>query len=236
MPAALPVAERGYANPGLLAETDWLAEHLNDPALRLIDTRSAELYAAGHIPGAVNLAAVGSIPRDSNGDMGTPEAFSELAQSLGINADSTVVVYDAPGAQMGMMAWALQYYGFERVQVLDGGFAKWTAEGRQTSTTPGSYPRGDFEARLVEELFCSVDHARTVHGSPNTVFWDVRRPGEFDGSEPGNNARAGHIAGAVHLEWTELLDPETRTFKPAAELRSLLSSRGITPESEIDCY
>src|SRR3954452_21018755 len=140
MPAA-PVSQRGYANPGLLAETSWLADHLNDALLRLIDTRSAELYAAGHIPGAVNLAAAGNIPRDANGDMGTPEAFSALAQPLGVSADSTVVVYDAPGAQMGMMAWALQYYGHERVQVLDGGFAKWTAEGRETSTEVTTYPR-----------------------------------------------------------------------------------------------
>src|SRR3954462_2708199 len=127
MPAA-PVSERGYANPELLTETGRLAGHLDDPVLRLIDTRSAELYEAGHIPGAVNLAAVGRIPRDANGDMGTPEEFIELARALGVSADSTVVVYDAPGAQMGMMAWAFQYYGHEHVQVLDGGYAKWTAE------------------------------------------------------------------------------------------------------------
>lgn len=233
---ALPVAERGYVNSSLLAETDWLETHLDDPSLRLIDTRSADQYAAGHIPGAVNLAGVGSIPRDANGDMGTPEAFNDLARALGITTDSTVIVYDAPGAQMGMMAWALQYYGHEHVQVLDGGFAKWTAEGRGTSTEPASYPPGDFEAHLVEELFCSLDHAKSVVGSANTVFWDVRALGEYDGSDARNNARPGHIAGAVHLEWTELLDPETRTFKPAAALRSLLDSRGITPESEIDCY
>src|SRR6478672_7085547 len=168
---ALPVSERGYANPGLLTETGWLADHLDDASLRLIDTRSAELYDAGHIPGAVSLAAAGSIPRDANGDMGTPEAFSELAQALGINTDATVVVYDAPGAQMGMMAWSLQYYGFEHVQMLDGGFAKWTAEGRPGSTEAGRYPRGNFEAHLVEELFCSLDRAKSVVGSPNTVFW-----------------------------------------------------------------
>ena len=235
MPAT-PVSERGYANPGLLAETDWLAEHLNDPALRLIDTRSKELYEAGHIPSAVNLAAAGSIPRAENGDMGTPAAFSRLAEALGVSADSTVVVYDAPGAQMGMMAWAFMYFGHSRVQVLDGGFAKWTAEGRPTSTTPGGYPAGRFEAQAEEELFCSLDHATSAHGSPNTIFWDVRRREEYEGTEPVNNSRPGHIPGAVHLEWTELLDPETRTFKSGDELRSLLNSRGITPESEINCY
>jgi thiosulfate/3-mercaptopyruvate sulfurtransferase len=147
-----------------------------------------------------------------------------------------VVVYDAPGAQMGAVAWAFSYYGHADVRVLDGGYEKWTSEGRPTSTIPGSYPAGSFEAQIVEDIFCSLDHAKSAHGSAGTVFWDVRRTGEYDGSEALNNPRPGHIAGAVHLEWTDLLDPETKTFKSAAALRALLESRGITPESEIDCY
>jgi len=235
MPAT-PISERGYANPGLLVDTQWLQDHLDDPDLRLIDTRSAELYGEGHIPGAVNLAAYGGIPRAENGDMGAPDAFTALARRLGVSAGSRVVVYDAPGAQMGMAAWAFLYYGHTNVSVLDGGFEKWTAEGRPVTKDVATYPEGDFEARLVEELFCSLDHARSVHGKPNTVFWDVRRPGEYEGTEAVNNPRPGHIPGAIHLEWTELLDPETRTFKPGPELRALLQSRGITPESEIECY
>ena len=231
-----PIAERGYANPHLLVETSWLEEQLNDEGLRLIDARSPELYGAGHIPGAVNLAAHGGIPRADNGDMGTAEAFSRLAAQIGIDAGSTVVIYDAPGAQMGMAAWAFLYYGQENVQVLDGGFEKWTSEDRPVSSKAGAYPPGSFQARTVEGLFCSLDHAKSVHGSPGTIFWDVRRPGEYDGTEALNNARPGHVAGAVHLEWTELLDPETRTFKPGLELHALLESRGITPESEIECY
>jgi thiosulfate/3-mercaptopyruvate sulfurtransferase len=235
MPAT-PIDQRGYANSGLLVDTGWLEQRLTDPDLRLLDTRSAQLYDEGHIPGAINLAAFGAIPRAENGDMGTPEAFTALARQLGVSANSKVVVFDAPGAQMGMAAWAFLYYGHTNVSVLDGGFEKWTAESRPVTTDPGAYPDGDFQAQLVEDLFCSLDHARGVHGKPQTVFWDVRRPGEYDGSDALNNSRPGHIAGAVHLEWTELLDPETKTFKPAAELRILLESRGITPESEIECY
>ena len=231
-----PISQRGYANPQLLADTDWLAAHLTDPDLRLVDVRSAPLYEASHIPGAVSLAAHGGIPRAENGDMGTSEAFTTLARSLGVDAASHVVVYDAPGAQMGMAAWAFLYYGHTNVSVLDGGFEKWAAEGHPTTSEPASYPAGSFEAELVEGLFCSLDHATSVHGTAGTVFWDVRRPGEYDGTEAVNNARPGHVPGAIHLEWTELLDPESRTFKPAVELRTMLESRGITPESEINCY
>ncbi len=168
--------------------------------------------------------------------MGTPEAFTQLARSLGIDAGSTVVIYDTPAAQMGMAAWGFLYFGHTNVSVLDGGFTKWLSEGRPTTDSPGSYPAGSFEAELVEELFCSLDHARSVHGTSGTIFWDVREAGEYDGTEARNNARPGHVPGAVHLEWTELLDPDTRTFKSGPELRALLDSRGITPESEIDCY
>jgi thiosulfate/3-mercaptopyruvate sulfurtransferase len=209
---------------------------LHDEKLRLIDTRSAQLYEAGHIPGAVNLIAYGGIPRAVNGDMGTPEEFSRLAGELGVSVDSTVVIYDTPGAQMGMAAWAFSYYGHPDVHILDGGFEKWTSEGGTTSTAPGGYPDAQFQAKLMEDLYCSLDYAKTAYGSPDTVFWDVRTQAEYEGSQAGNNARPGHVPNAVHLEWTELLDPVSRTFKPARELRELLGSRGITPESEIECY
>jgi thiosulfate/3-mercaptopyruvate sulfurtransferase len=120
--------------------------------------------------------------------------------------------------------------------MLDGGFEKWTSEGRPTSTEPGGYPASRFQAEIVDDLYCSLDHAKARHGSSGAIFWDVRTQAEYEGSQAGNNARPGHIPRAVHLEWTELLDPDSRTFKPAQELRELLGSRGITPESEIECY
>ena len=231
-----PISERGYANPQLLVDTGWLGTHLDDGDLRLIDVRSAELYGASHIPGAVNLAAHGGIPRAANGDMGTEDEFNRLAREIGVHPDSAVVIYDAPGAQMGAAAWGFMYFGHTNVRVLDGGFAKWLAEGRTTTDQTGVYPEGSFQAHIVEELFCSLDHARSVHGTSGTIFWDVRRPGEYDGTEGVNNPRTGHVPGAIHLEWTELLDPESRTFRAASELRPLLESRGITPEAEIECY
>ena len=234
-----PVSDRGYARPELLAETGWLADHLADANLRIIDTRAEPLYREAHIPGAASLVTAGGISRADNGDMMEPEAFARLAGSLGIGPDTTVVVYDAPGAAMGMLAWSLLYYGHPDVRMLDGGFAKWTSEGRPVSTETSIYPPATFEPGLVEELYCSLDHAKQSLGEAGTIFWDTRTPAEYEGKAPtGPNApaRLGHLPGAIHLEWIELLDPETRVFKPAAELRTLLESRGITPESEIDCY
>ena len=232
-----PVSQRGYANPQFLSESDWLAEHLDDPSVRIIDSRPQQQYDEGHIPGAVSLPAHGNVPRTENGDMGSPEDFARLAGELGVSSESTVIVYDAPGAAMGAAAWAFMYYGHPDVRVLDGGFHKWSSEGRPTSTQPGAYPRAEFNATVVEEIYCSLDSAKSSHGSAGTLFWDVRSQAEHEGSaQVGNNPRSGHIPGAIHLEWTELLDPETKTLKPGDELRQLLSSRGITPESEINAY
>ncbi len=135
-----------------------------------------------------------------------------------------------------MTAWAFSYFGHPDVRMLDGGFHKWTVEGRPVSIDPGSYPAGRFEARPVDALFCSLEDAKAAQGAAGSLFWDVRTRAEYEGTEARDNSRPGHIPGAVHLEWTELLDEETRTFKPQEELLRLLASRGITPESEINCY
>ena len=238
MPPA-PVNARGYARPDLLVETDWLAQHLNEAGVRIIDARQAQAYDSGHIPGALNLAAFGGLPRAANGDMGTPDEFSELAGKLGIGNETQVVVYDAPAAAMGMVAFAFLYYGHAKVQILDGGFEKWSKEGRPTSTEVPSFAASRFQSRMVEDVYCSLEHATAAHGRPNTIFWDTRSLAEYEGSAPTtpqSPPRQGHIPGAVHLEWSDLLDPEWRTFKPAAELGELLAAKGIKPETEIDCY
>ena len=92
--------------------------------LRIVDARHPGQYAAGHIPGAVNLNGFGGIPRAANGDMASPDVFASLAGDLGISNDTTVVVYDDPSQTMAMVAWTLLYYGHLDVRILDGGLAK----------------------------------------------------------------------------------------------------------------
>jgi len=237
--SVMPVDQRGYTTPQLLAETDWLAEHLNDPNVRMVDARPPQQYAAGHIPGAVNLSGFGGIPRSANGDMANPEDFARVAGGLGIGNNATVVVYDAPSQMMGMVAWAFLYYGHQDVRLLDGGFEKWTREGRPASTEAASYPQTIFSAKPVDAIYCSLSEAKSAHGRPQTVFWDTRSEAEYQGTAAGFGEpppRLGRIPGAIHLEWVELFDPATKTLKPAAEIRALLESRRITPDCEIGTY
>jgi thiosulfate/3-mercaptopyruvate sulfurtransferase len=235
-----PVSRRGYAHPELLTETEWLAQHLNNAKVRTIDARSPQQYSAGHIPGAVNLTGFSAIPRAANQDMAAPEEFNRVAGNLGISNDMTVVVYDTPSQLMGMIAWAFLYYGHEDVRILDGGFDKWSREGRPISSEPASYPPAKYAANTVEAIYCSLNDAKAAHGQAETVFWDTRSRAEYEGSEASKGGepppRLGRIPGSVHLEWTELLDPTTKTLKPAADLRMLLESKGITPETQINTY
>jgi len=235
----IPVHQRGYTNPQLLAETVWLEGQLNNPNLRIVDARPPQQYAAGHIPGAVNLSGFGGIPRAANGDMAGPEDFARVAGSLGIGNDVSIVVYDAPSQMMGMVAWAFLYYGHQDVRLLDGGFEKWKQEGRPVSTEAASYPQTIFSAKPVEAIYCSMSQAKSSHGRPQIIFWDTRSQAEYQGTAaaPGEPPpRLGRIPGAIHLEWAELLDPGSKTLKPAAELQALLESRGITPDYEIGTY
>ena len=134
---------------------------MHDPNVRIVDARPPQQYAAGHIPGAVNLSGFGGIPRAANGDMAGPEDFARVAGSLGIGNDATVVVYDAPSQMMGMVAWAFLYYGHQDVRLLDGGYHKWTQEGRPISTQAVSYPQTIFNAKPVEAIYCSLSQAKS---------------------------------------------------------------------------
>lgn len=233
------VTERGYAHAELLADTAWLAAQLADPRVRVVDARGEKEYAEGHITGAVHLDGFGSgIPRDERGDMGSPEEWADRVGAMGIGNDTTVVVCDAPSQRMGMVAWTFLYYGHPDVRILDGGMTKWLAEGRPLDAQQPEWPREAYVATPIMSVYCSLDEAKAGVGRDDFVFWDTRSNSEYTGDEAGFRAppRPGHIPGAAHLEWTELLDPETRTLKPAAELEHLLESQGITRDKQVASY
>jgi thiosulfate/3-mercaptopyruvate sulfurtransferase len=233
----VPVSERGYVRPELLAETDWLAARLDGSSVRVIDTRSEDAYAAGHIPGAIHLApGIGGL-RQGPG-MPEPAAFAQLAGSFGIDENVTVVLYDDRGPTAGQSAWAFRYYGHAATRFLDGGWNKWTAEDRPISSEVPAFDARTFTPQLDKSTYCDLPQAKAAIDDPRVVVWDTRTREEFEGTLARGNPedRLGHLPGAVHLDWVELLDAETRTLKPAAELAPLLAAHGITPESVIAAY
>ncbi len=234
----MPVEDRGYVRPELLAETDWLATHREAANVRVIDARTSEQYQEGHIPGAVNLSGMQLYGADGSFELPTPDEFRNVARSVGVSDDTTLIVYDQTGPPAGRIAWGFLYYGHTNTRLLDGGLQKWTAEGRDLSTEPVTAQAGQFTPRPEEGLYCGLDLAKRSIAKPGTVLWDVRSLEEYDGSSTRGNpvGRTGHLPGATHTEWTALIDQESWTLKPANELRELLASIGVTPESEIICY
>ena len=230
-----------YAAPELLAGTAWLAEHLGDPGMALVEmgTKAAE-FEAGHIPGAVRCpSAQIKGTGDANPRLVAPPAEAKaLFEALGVGDDTLVVAYDRiRNRDAARLWWVLRYYGHANVKVLNGGWKKWTAEGRPSETGPGApAPSGaTFTPEVHPEVGSTVETLTAAVGDPDTVIWDIRTPEEFSGENDRGNARVGHVPGAVHLEWVDLVDDDD-TFKDPDELRALAAGLGITPEKAVHVY
>lgn len=228
-----------YARPELLAEPDWLQAHAQDANLRIIDCATLEAYRRAHIPGAVGLPVHIYIKDpDNEAFVMRPQQFKELMERLGVSDDTTVVTYDDNNALVAArLWWVLNYYGHTNAKVLNGGWHRWLTEGRpvtfhQTHAAPGS-----FTPHTNEALICSVDALKARVGDPALTILDVRSDEEWLGTNSRGNKRLGHVPGAAHLEWTNLVErDDTRTFKPADEMRALLRDAGANIDQEVVTY
>jgi thiosulfate/3-mercaptopyruvate sulfurtransferase len=227
----------------LLITTDWLAAHLDDPALRIVDIRGHVIppsnppphyfnhradYDQSHIPCAVFIDWVHEItdPDDPrHAQIAKPERFAAVMSRHGISADTLVVAYDdAAGMFAARLWWSLNYYGHSRVLVLDGGWNKWTAEGRPvTADVPVVQPT-EFIAQANPAIYRSGDQVEAALHSPTRLL-DVRSPEEYRGLTA-RAKRNGHIPGAVNLPRTSLVRPDGRMLAPE-ELRVKFAEVGI---------
>ncbi|MBI2855322.1 MAG: sulfurtransferase [Chloroflexi bacterium] len=226
-------SERGL--PGLLVDTDWLYQHLHDPKLRVVDTGPNSRYADSHVPGAINIPH--NYIKDANDSTHVmpPGQFADIMGRLGISDDTHVIAYDDNDSlHAARLWWVLDYYGHSHCSVLDGGWVKWLAEGRPVSTeVPAFSASAPFTPVPNPDVFCSIDHLKGCVGNEGTIVWDVRSWEEHTGENPRSNKRAGHVPGAVHMEWRDVIDPETHTFRPIEEIRPMLLGAGITPDKEV---
>lgn len=218
----------------LLVTTGWLAQRLGAPGLVLIDVSEPAAFERAHVLGAVGVPAVpGPLFKGRNSLLVMPAAeFEDLAQRLGVSNDSQVVLYDGGRNRLAARGWwTFEHYGLAHARILDGGISAWLAEGRpvtQEATTP---PRGDFSARAVPEVLCTLDDLRSsVEAGAEGRIWDVRADDEWDGTGARGNARTGRVPGARHLEWVHLVeDAPAHRFLPLEEMRARLDAAGIDP-------
>ena len=240
------MSDQGYARPEMLASTEWLAEHIDDPNVRVVDCDEFEPYLRAHVKNAVGIRVHHYIKHPNYPTAQTeyplvaePGVMKGLMEDMGIGDDTLVVAYDNSGSLYSTRFWwVLNYYGHTNAKVLNGGWKKWFDEGRPTSIDrPPDVGTVTFTPKADDSLVCTLDYGVGQVGNTDTVFWDVRSSEEWDGSNDRGNARAGRVPGAVHLEWLNLITSDRhRTFKPASELRAMLEAIGITPDKNVITY
>lgn len=216
--------------------TDWLAAN-RDKAV-VIDVRKGPLYLLGHIDGAHNVDRSEFLStRDGVKSLiPTLGEFAALLSRLGVTPESSVVVYakdDDPYAAR--LVWTLHSYGHAKAYVLDGGYEKWSREGRPTAMLPTAQPVASVYRNAAQrDLRADKQQVLTRINSNDAVIWDTRTPEEYAGTEVRAD-RGGHIPGATHLNWTSLQTEidGIKVLKSEAEIRELLAFHGIGPEREI---
>lgn len=232
-----------YVNPNALVSTDWLAEHLSDNDLAIVDASffvpggtapAKEQYAEGHIPGAVYFDINDIADPDAAQDHTIPSAavFNAKVGALGIGNDTMVVAYDAAGGgcAAARVWWMLRAFGHDKVAVLDGGLTKWQSEGRQLETnTPTPTPKSFTASREALPLVRSKDDIRANITAKAYQVVDARAAGRFEGTadEPKAGLRSGHIPGSRNVPFASLFTPETKTFRAADEIKATFDAAGV---------
>ncbi|HEU4750346.1 MAG TPA: sulfurtransferase [Acidimicrobiia bacterium] len=236
----------GYAHPEKLVSTDWLAQHLNDPDVVVVESdEDVLLYDMGHIPGAVKIDWVADLNDPLIRDYLDPESFASLLSTKGIGPETTVVFYgDNFNWWAAYALWVFSLFGHGDTRLLDGGRAKWIAEDRSVTTDvtlrPSTeYPVPKRDDRTIRAFMSDV----LSHTSGSRPLIDVRSPEEFRGERmhmpdyPNEGAlRGGHVPGAKNVPWKRAAN-EDNTFKTAAELRDLYEGEvGLAPKDDVIAY
>src|SRR5918999_268776 len=233
-----------------LVTTEWLAAHLDDEKVRVVDIRgyvdktdlgggrqkaeylaAREEYDEAHIPGAVYVDWTSDITDPDDpvpAQIAPPERFADRMRSLGVGDDTRVVVYDHAGGQFATrLWWALTYYGHDQVFVLDGGWKKWTAEDRPTTAEVPEPDPAVFTPEPQSGWRTNAEGLLATSAGGGALVLDAREEGQYTGAVARGEARAGRVPGAAHLHADSLFDPQSGTFHSGEELARRLEEAGL---------
>jgi len=247
IPNMSDIASRGYAVPDALVSTNWVAQHLNDPDVRIVESNEDPLlYASGHIPGAVEVDWTRDLNDPLRRDYLQKEDFDALASRIGITKDTTVVFYGDKNNWWACYAlWVFHLFGHTNCRIMDGGRIKWQKEGHSLVTEKPHYPPTQYSAPARDDKLFRAFRDQVlqhVHGQGKLI--DVRSPEEFNGTRlhmeayPNEGAlRGGHIPGAANVPWAKAVNSETGEFLPAEDLKRLYQEQaGIEPGDDVVVY
>lgn len=230
-----------YAHPEVLVDTLWLADHLYDSNLRIVEVEvSPESNKDAHIPDAVLWNIFTDLLSPNLRINLDPSAIEKLLSRSGITPETTVVAYGSEPGIGGWIFWLLKMFGHDNIRVLNGGYQKWLAEGRPVSTLSNFEPT-NYQVKVVNSSQkILLEEVQSSLNQENHVLLDVRTSQEYCGEwfynqPPEANQRTGHIPSAVHIEHFKTWNKDG-TFKSVDELNALYSSNGITADQEIIPY
>lgn len=237
-----------YHDPSVLVTTDWVAEHLNDPNVRIVESdEDVLLYDIGHIPGAVKMDWHTDLQDAVRRDFIDKPQFEKLVSSAGIGNDTTVVFYgDRSNWYATYAFWLFKYFGHADCRVMNGGRAKWETEGRPYERTVPTYTARAYRAKdadaSIRAFRDDVMALLPKVDSKQAALVDVRSPQEYSGEVihmigyPQEGAqRGGHVKGARNIPWSKAAN-EDGTFKSADELKTIYAGEGVTPDKDVIAY
>jgi len=244
--AADPIASKGYSRPDMLVSTEWLAAHLSDPKLRVVESdEDILLYDTGHIQGAQKVDWHADLNDELVRDYVDREHFEKLLRAKGIDDTTTVIFYGDKNNWWACYAlWVFELFGFKNGKVLDGGRMKWEQEGRPFVTEVPKYPATAYQAPPRNDARIRAFRDEVLaHANAGKPLVDVRSPDEFTGKKthmaeyPQEGVlRGGHIPGAKNVPWARAANADG-TFKSAAELRAIYETeKGLKPGDDVISY
>jgi thiosulfate/3-mercaptopyruvate sulfurtransferase len=238
----------GYAHPEVLCETDWVANNLNNPNIRIleVDYDAENAYKQGHVPSAHLVWWRRDVNDPVRRDIIDKQQFEALMSRLGVTPDTELILYGDFNNWFAAFAfWVFQYYGHNRIKLMDGGRKKWELEKREyTKDEPSISPTKYFSKPPEEGIRAYMsDMRRAIEKAEQTVLVDVRSPKEFSGEitappeYPTEHAqRGGHIPGAKNIPWAQAVSEADGTFKSLEELRALYEGKSVTQDKHVICY
>ncbi|MDN5515235.1 MAG: sulfurtransferase [Pseudomonas sp.] len=234
-----------HAASQYLVSTDWLEKNLKDPKVRIIEVSVVPgVYERGHIPGAVNFAWHSDLVDPVRRDIASQEAFQQLLRKAGVNDDSTTILYgDNNNWFAAWGAWVFDVYGVDNVKLLDGGRAKWEAEGRTLDSRASTPKAGNVTVQAANKDLRAFlpDVLAAAEKRSDVQLVDIRSPDEYNGKVFAPQGvqelavRAGHVPGAVNVPWGQAVAADG-TFKSAEELKKVYSAVGIDGSKPIITY
>lgn len=241
------IATKGYVSSEVLVDTDWVAQHSNDPKVRIIESNEDPLlYISGHIPGAVEIDWTRDLNDPVMRDYVQKDRFEELCRKNGITRDTFCVFYGDRNNWWACYAfWVFQLFGHTNAAVMDGGRLKWVKEGRPLETQPTQVESAEYVARERDDATDRAFREDVVkHLKTAGKLVDVRSPQEFTGERlhmpdyPNEGAiRGGHIPTAKNVPWARAVNPDDGTFLAAEQLRAIYEQEaGVNPSDDVIAY